>query len=435
VTIAASVHVTTRHSPPALDREPKTVALGLQANWAQFTLLVIVNGFVGAMVGLERSVMPLIATKEFGIASATAVMSFIMAFGLTKAFTNLLAGWLADRRARKSTLVAGWIVALPVPFMILAAPSWAWIIAANAVLGVSQGLTWSTTVIMKIDLAGPRRRGLAMGLNEFAGYVALGISALASGLLAARYGLRAGVAYPAVIVALAGLILSLVVRDTRQHVELESGRETREPHPGLLSIFRRSAWSDPGLFSASQAGLVNNLNDGVAWGVFPLLFTASRMSVEDMSILVAIYPVSWGVAQLVTGGLSDRWGRKTLIVSGMLLQGAALVGVAIVRDFSAWALLLLLLGIGTALVYPTLIAAVGDVADPVWRGSAVGVYRLWRDLGYVAGALIAGTMIAIAGIPVTLVAVGILTAVSGIVAAARLPETRKLFEPIAQPAE
>jgi MFS family permease len=403
-----------------------TIALGLRANWKQFTLLVVVNAFVGAMVGLERSVLPVIATEEFHITSTTAVLSFVAIFGLAKAFTNLSSGWLADRHARRATLLIGWLVALPVPLLILWAQSWWWIVAANAFLGINQGLTWSTTVIMKIDLVGPRRRGLAMGLNECAGYAAVAGAGIVSAVAASHYGLRGGAAYPGVIIALGGLSLSWLVRDTADHVRLETkqraARSTPDDHPRLSTILRRSMWSDAGLFSVSQAGFVNNLNDGLAWGVFPLVFTASGLSLGETSILAAIYPATWGFCQLATGPLSDRWGRTKPIVSGMLLQGIALIAMTTVSGFDAWAAVLVVLGVGTALVYPALLAAVGDVALPSWRGAAVGVYRLWRDLGYVAGALLAGWLADVFGIPLAINAIGVITMASGIVVAIRLHE-------------
>jgi len=404
----------------------KRIALGLRANWKQFTLLVVVNAFVGAMVGLERSVLPVIATEEFRITSTTAVLSFIAIFGLAKAFTNLASGWLADRHARRATLLIGWLVALPVPLLILWAQSWWWIVAANAFLGINQGLTWSTTVIMKIDLVGPRRRGFAMGLNEFAGYAAVAGAGVVSAVAASHFGLRAGAAYPGVIIALAGLLLSWFVRDTGDHVRLETAQhamsDTPHERPRLLTILRRSMWSDAGLFSVSQAGFVNNLNDGLAWGVFPLVFTASGLTLRETSILAAIYPATWSVFQLATGPLSDRWGRTKPIVGGMLFQGIALIAMTMVSGFEAWAIALTALGVGTALVYPALLAAVGDVAHPSWRGIAVGVYRLWRDLGYVAGALLAGVLADAFGIPFAINVIGVLTVASGLLVAVRLRE-------------
>ncbi len=398
------------------------IALGLRANWKQFTLLVIVNAFVGAMVGLERAVLPVIATEEFRVASTTAVLSFIATFGIAKAFTNLAAGWMADRRTRRPILLLGWLVAIPVPFLILHAPGWTWIVAANALLGINQGLAWSTTVIMKIDLVGARRRGLAMGLNEFAGYVSVGMAGLGGGYLASQFGLRAGLAYAGLAIVAAGLTLSLFVHETAPHVHFESAsapRRASADRPTLRQILVRSLWSDAGLFSVSQAGLVNNLNDGLAWGVFPLLLLKSGLDLRQMSVLVAIYPVTWGLSQLATGALSDYWGRKRPIVAGMLVQAVALGAMTIAHSFAAWATALAGLGVGTALVYPTLLAAVGDMAHPSWRGIAVGVYRLWRDLGYVFGALIAGTLADLFGTSVAINAVGVLTAFSGVVFALR----------------
>ena len=402
--------------------------LGLRANWRQFVLLVIVNAFVGAMVGLERSVMPIIATTQFHVASTTAVLSFIATFGLTKALTNLAAGWLADSGARRRTLLAGWIVALPIPFMIYEAPNWSWIVAANGLLGINQGLAWSSTVIMKIDLVGPRRRGFAMGLNEFAGYVAVGMAGLVSGVVATRYGLQTGAAAVGLVVALTGLGLSWFVRETAQHVQRESADTGSQQRPRLGEVITRSMWSDAGLFSVSQAGLVNNLNDGLAWGVFPLVFLQSGLSVQETSMLAAIYPITWGVCQLATGALSDYWGRKRPIVIGMTLQGAALFSVPLAHSWFGWALALATLGLGTALVYPTMLAAIGDLATPSWRGTAIGVYRLWRDLGYVAGALLAGVLTDFFGTSIAIRAIALLTVCSGIVVAIRLREPRAAMD-------
>jgi MFS family permease len=397
------------------------IQLGLGANWRQFSLLVLINAFVGAMLGLERAVLPVVATTEFGVASTTAALSFIATFGLTKALSNLAAGGLADRRSRRFTLIAGWAVALPVPLIIMWAPSWWWIVAANALLGVNQGLAWSATVIMKIDLVGPRRRGLAMGLNEFAGYLAL-----ASGVVATTYGLRAGPAYIGIAIATVGLVLSaLFVRETQHHAAHEErSASTSGDQPSSAQLLRRSLWTDRRLFSVSQAGLVNNLNDGLAWGVFPILFASAALSLTELSALVALYPAVWGVFQLVTGPLSDRWGRKWLIVTGMVLQGIALVAMAKTSGVMAWIPALTALGIGTALVYPTLLAAVGDIARPSWRGTAVGVYRLWRDLGYVAGALLAGMVADAFGVPAAIGTVGIVTILSGLLVALRFEERR-----------
>lgn len=407
--------------------DARIVRLGLSANRLQFALLVVVSAFVGAMVGLERAVLPIVAANDFGVVSTAAVLSFIATFGLAKALTNLATGWLVDRRGRKPILVFGWALALPVPLIILWAPNWWWIVAANALLGVNQGLTWSTTVIMKIDLVGPRRRGLAMGLNEFAGYLAVGVAAIGSGLLAGALGLRAGPAYLGIAIALAGLLLSVFfVRETSPHAALEVAEqaEAAAARPRLSQLLRRSLWSDRELFSVSQAGFVNNLNDGLAWGVFPLMFMAAGLSLSQTGALAATYPAVWGICQLWTGALSDRWGRKWLIVVGMIIQGLALGAIASTSGILPWSVALVALGIGTALVYPTLLAAVGDIAHPSWRGAAIGVYRLWRDLGYVAGALIAGVLADALGIAAAVGAIGALTVLSGAGVAIRFSETR-----------
>jgi MFS family permease len=410
--------------PPVI--ETRDVRLGLAANWQQFLLLVVVNGFVGAMVGLERAVLPIVAVNEFGIGSTAAVLSFIATFGLTKALSNVAAGWLMDRRGRRDTLVIGWLLGLPVPILILWAPSWWWIVGANALLGVNQGLTWSTTVVMKIDLVGPRRRGFAMGLNEFAGYIAVAIAAFGSGLAATNYGLRAGPAYLGLAICTVGLLLSLLfVRETSAHVELEEANLSRlTARPRLRQLLRQSLWSDRRMFSLSQAGFMNNLNDGLAWGVFPLLFVAAGLSVRELGAMAAIYPATWGICQLATGGLSDRWGRRWLIVAGMTMQGLALITMAVIRAPSAWSIALVALGIGTAMVYPTLLAAVGDIARPAWRGAMIGVYRLWRDLGYVAGALLAGVLADAFGLAAAIGVIGVMTALSGVIFGIRFPETR-----------
>lgn len=404
--------------------------LGLRENWRQFALLVLVNAFVGAMVGLERTVLPLLGEREFGLASKTAALSFIATFGVVKAFTNLLAGRLGDRYGRKHVLVAGWLFAVPVPFLVILAPTWGWIVVANVFLGVNQGLAWSTAVIMKIDLVGPRQRGLAMGLNEFAGYLAVALSALATGVIASHYGLRPEPFYLGIAVAAVGLALSvLFVRDTSAHAHGEARAHAEATGvaagdaPPLRELFARGTWRDPALSSASQAGLVNNLNDGLAWGLFPLFFAAAGMSVQQIGILAFVYPATWGVSQLWTGALSDRWGRKWMIVGGMLLQAAALAAMVVWRGFSAWIVAGIALGLGTALVYPTLLAAIGDVAHPAWRGSSVGVYRLWRDLGYAVGALLAGGIADAFGMDSAIVVVAALTAASGVLVALRMPET------------
>ena len=406
------------------------VRLGLRENWAQFSLLVIVNAFVGAMVGLERSILPAIAEQEFGIAARTAILSFIAAFGITKALSNYLAGRLADRFGRKLVLIAGWLFAVPVPFLLMTAPNWRWVIVANVLLGISQGLTWSVTVIMKIDLAGPRERGLAMGLNEFAGYFAVAASALATGWIAAKYGLRPEPFYMGVGFVVCGLFLSLfAVRETRHHVAHEAGmREAPEGLPSQREVFLRTTLTDRNLSSVTQAGLVNNLNDGMAWGLFPLFFAASQMNLQQIGVLAAVYPATWGVAQLFTGPWSDRIGRKWLIASGMWVQAAGICVVIVSSAMTGFAVGGVLLGIGTAMVYPTLLAAIGDVTHPAMRGSSVGVYRLWRDLGYALGALLSGAIADALGLSAAMAAVAALTFGSGIVVAIRMSETLPMRE-------
>ncbi|MDX1253404.1 MAG: MFS transporter [Gammaproteobacteria bacterium] len=402
------------------------IRLGLRENLGQFSLLVLVNAFVGAMVGLERSILPAIAEQEFHIAARAAILSFIVVFGVTKALTNYFAGRLSDRYGRKHVLVAGWLVAAPVPFVLMWAPDWNWIVGANVLLGVSQGLTWSTTVIMKIDLVGPKQRGLAMGLNEFAGYFAVAGSALATGWLAARYGLRPEPFYLGIVYVVLGLLLSvLVVRETQHHVahEVRAHHDNGAALPSQGEIFRRTSLTDRNLSSVSQAGLVNNLNDGMAWGLFPLIFAAAGMTLAQIGILAAIYPAVWGLSQIFTGALSDRIGRKQLIVWGMWVQAAGIVITALTADFFGFGLGAVLLGVGTAMVYPTLLAAIGDVAHPAWRASAVGVYRLWRDLGYAVGALLAGITADVFGLTAAVWVVAGLTFLSGVIAAARMNET------------
>jgi MFS family permease len=405
----------------------KEVRLGLRENLPQFTLLVIVNAFVGAMIGMERSILPAIAEEEFHLAARAAILSFIVVFGVTKALTNYLAGRLSDRFGRKQVLVGGWLVAAPVPFLLMWAPSWSWVLVANALLGVSQGLTWSTTVIMKIDLAGPQRRGLAMGLNEFAGYFAVAGSALCTGWVAEHYGLRPQPFYLGVALAALGLLLSaFVVRETRHHVTAESklyGAPVTEGQISQREVFWRTTLLDKDLSSVSQAGLVNNLNDGMAWGLFPLFFAAAQMDLGQIGTLAAIYPATWGIAQLFTGAWSDRVGRKWLIASGMWVQALGIAAVAVSSGFAGFAAGAVLLGVGTAMVYPTLLAAIGDVAKPSWRASSVGVYRLWRDLGYALGAVLAGVTADELGLAPAMWIVAALTATSGLIVALRMRET------------
>ena len=403
------------------------VRLGLRENLAQFTLLVVVNAFVCAMVGLERSILPAIAEREFQLAARTGLLSFIVVFGIAKALTNYGAGRISDRFGRKHVLVAGWLAAVPVPFLLMWAPTWNWILAANALLGVSQGLTWSMTVIMKIDLVGARQRGLAMGLNEFAGYLAVAGSALATGWVAAHYGLRPQPFYLGIGFVAIGLMLSaILVRETHHHVSHEAkilGGPAAEGLPTNRQVFWRTSVVDRNLSSVTQAGLVNNLNDGMAWGLFPLVFAAAGLDLAQIGLLAAIYPATWGFAQLFTGALSDVTGRKPLIVWGMWIQAVGIVLVAVADEFTGFTAGAVLLGIGTAMVYPTLLAAIGDVAHPAWRASAVGVYRLWRDLGYAIGALLAGLVADAFGLQAAMWSVAMLTLASGALSAARMSET------------
>jgi MFS family permease len=403
------------------------VRLGLRENWQQFSLLVLVNAFVGGMVGLERTVVPLIGSEEFKIASTTVIVSFIVSFGVVKALANLVSGHFADVYGRKSMLILGWLIGLPVPFMIGWGPSWGWVIAANALLGISQGFTWSMTVIMKIDLVGPKSRGLAVGLNEFAGYLSVGVTAFLTGYIAQHYGLRPEPFYLGIGYSVLGLLLSiLLVRDTRHHVGLEITRHaSSEETAGFWQVFRRASIGDRNLFAASQAGLVNNLNDGMSWGIFPLLFAGFGLGVEKIGILKAIYPVVWGVLQTVTGPLSDRWGRKGLIVAGMWVQAGGLLLTAATHDFGWWFVASVLLGVGTAMVYPTLIASVSDASHPSWRARSLSVYRFWRDLGYAIGALAAGIMTDLFGAALAITAIGTLTFGSGVVVAVFMKERRR----------
>ena len=406
---------------------PPSPRLGLRENLPQFSLLVLVNAFVGAMVGMERAILPAIAQEQLQLAASVGVLSFIVVFGLSKALTNYVAGRLSDAVGRKAVLVAGWLVAAPVPFLLMWAPSWAWVLVANLFLGVSQGLTWSTAVIMKIDLAGPKQRGLAMGLNEFAGYFAVALSAAATGFIAARFGLRPEPFYLGVGFVALGLGLSLfAVRETRHHVAHEA-EQLGAPAATLSprEVFWRTSWHDRNLASVSQAGLVNNLNDGMAWGLFPLFFAAAHLDIDQIGILAAIYPATWGVAQIFTGALSDRVGRKWLIASGMWVQAIGIAVIVLAGGFAGFALGCALLGVGTAMVYPTLLAAIGDVAHPSWRASAVGVYRLWRDLGYAVGAVLAGLTADALGLAAAMWVVAALTLASGLQVALRMQETHR----------
>ncbi len=409
------------------------IKLGLKENWQQFTLLVLVNMMVGGMVGLERTVVPLVGTEEFKIGSDVVVFSFIIAFGVVKAFTNLISGVLADKYTRKKVLIWGWLVGLPVPFMLAWGPSWNWILLANVLLGVSQGLAWSMTVNMKIDLVGPKKRGFAMGLNEAAGYGAVGLTALLTGYLASHYGLRPQPFFIGIVYTIVGLLLSIfVVKDTRKHAQLEATQVAvttsaeKQKKPNLFWVFKETSFKNKNLFAVSQAGLINNLNDGMSWGVFPLLFISMGVGLEGVGWIKAIYPVVWGVGQIITGPLADKIGRKPLIVCGMFVQvlGHLVIGLEFLNPLTSGIVGSVLLGIGTAMVYPALLAAVSDAAHPSWRASSLGVYRFWRDMGYAIGALMAGIVGNFFGLMWAVHIAGIVTFISGIVVWVKMKETK-----------
>lgn len=394
------------------------VTLGLRANWKQFTLLVIVNAFVGGMIGLERTIIPQIATTDFGLAAKTAVLSFIVVFGVTKALTNYYTGAWANRFGRKNLLVAGWMLALPVPLLLIYAPSWTWIIAANIFLGVSQGLTWSSTVVMKIDLVGEKDRGFAMGLNEFAGYVALAAVAFLTGWIASSYGLRPYPFYIGIGIGVMGLLMSwLWIKDTHHHVKLES---TSSTIPLLKNVFWNTTWKHRNLGSITQAGLVNNLNDGMVWGLFPLLLVSKGFDLHETGIIVATYPAVWGLGQLYTGKLADQYCKKTLLFLGMLIQGLALLAMTWIHTYWWFIILSALLGIGTAIVYPTFLAAISDYTHPDQRPKSIGIFRLWRDLGYALGAVLTGLIADQFGLIAPIVAIGSLTIISSILVKYRM---------------
>lgn len=413
-------------SPDASVAATPRARLGLRANAGQFGLLVLINAFVGGMVGLERTLVPLVGEREFGLGSELVLFSFVLTFGVVKAFSNALSGAWADRASRKAVLMAGWLVGVPVPFLLAWGPEWGHILAANALLGVSQGLAWSMTVTMKIDLVGPRGRGLAMGLNEAAGYGAVGVTALVTGLWAAQSGLRPdpfllGIGYTG-----AGLLLSaFLVRDTGGHVRAEAAGAPPAPTRRWTWVARRTSWGDPTLCAASQAGLVNNLADAVSWTVFPLLFAAGGLGVGTIGVVVALYPLVWGLGQVGTGALADRYGRKPLVVGGLALQalGLAVVGLGTAVPLTSGVTGSLLLGVGTALAYPALLAVVGDVAEPAWRASAVGIYRFWRDMGYAVGAIVAGIVAGLAGLAWAVLAAAGLTVASAAFAARAMRES------------
>ena len=411
------------------------IRLGLQANAAQFALLVAVNALVGGMVGQQQTVLPLLAEGEFGLTGYTFIFTYVAAFGITKAIANWFAGTFSDRYGRKPVLLVGWLFAVPVPLMLILAPNWGWVVAANVLLGINQGLTWSTTVVMKIDLVGPRQRGLAMGLNEAAGYGAVAVTSLFAGYLAGEFGLRPapfllGIFY----IALALLLSGVFVRETRGHAALEATQHTPRTdgmhdhlHADLTDrqIWAQTSLTEPALSSASQAGLVNNLNFGLSWGLFPLLFATADLPVGQIGLLFALYPGVWGAGQLITGALSDRVGRKHLITGGMTTQAVALATIAASDGFTGWATGTALLGAGTAMVYPTLLAVIGDVAHPAWRGRAVGVYRVWRDLGYAVGAVLGGIVADLVSLQAAVWVAAAISGGSATVVAVRMYETHR----------
>jgi MFS family permease len=414
--------------------ETNQIRLGLRENLGQFSLLVLINVFVGMMVGLERTVVPLIGEKEFGLVSKTAIVSFIVGFGITKAICNLFAAHVSETVGRKKVLVVGWLIGLPVPFIIILANHWFWFDAANVLLGVNQALCWSMTVIMKVDLVGPKRRGFALGLNEFAGYLALGFTAWITGYIAAVYALRPQPFYLGIGVVFAGLLVSFFfAKETRHYATLEAKMHhvpatnrdednSRQPH-SMREIFALTSWKDRNLFTCSQAGLVNNLNDGMSWGIYPLFFASLGLGVAAIGTIKAVYPVSWSILQLVTGPLSDRWGRKWLIAGGMVVQAGGIWLTVQVPIYAAWMIGAVLQGVGTAMVYPTLLAAISDVAHPEWRATAMGAYRFWRDLGYALGALISGVIADLLGMRVAIQVVAVLTLFSGLQVALGMRET------------
>jgi MFS family permease len=394
------------------------VQLGLKENWKQFTLLLIVNGFVGGMVGLERSILPELAEKEFHLAATTAILPFIVVFGIVKAITNYYTGSLANRFGRRKLLIAGWIFGLPIPFILMFANSWNWIIAANVLLGINQGLAWSSTVVMKIDLVGERQRGFAMGLNEFAGYIAVAAVAFLTGWMAAEYGLRPYPFYIGVVLVILGLLISIfLIKDTQHHVALES---TDHAVPRLKHLFRDVSWKDPNLGSVTQAGLINNLNDGMAWGIFPIVLASKGFNLSEIGIVTAIYPAVWGVGQLFTGAMADRYPKKILLSLGMLIQAIALLAFALAGSLLHFAILSVILGWGTAMVYPTFLATVAEHTHPLDRAKSIGIFRLWRDLGYAIGAVLTGLLSDWFGITAAIVFIGVLTLISAIIIQMRM---------------
>ena len=391
----------------------KQVQLGLIENWKQFTILVIINAFVGGMIGLERSILPQIAEVEFQIAAKTAILSFIVVFGIVKAITNYFTGALANRMGRKNLLTIGWLISIPVPFILMFADSWNWIVAANVLLGINQGLTWSSTVVMKIDLVGEKQRGFAMGLNEFAGYVALALVAFFTGWVASEYGLRPYPFYIGIVLSLLGFFASwLLVKDTKYHVATET---TTSKVPKLTNIFWQTSWKNKTLGSVTQAGLINNLNDGMAWGLFPILLAAKGFSLAQIGVVTAIYPAVWGLGQLFTGKMADHFCKKDLLFLGMLLQGLSLIVLLFANTMTHFVILSSVLGWGTAMVYPTFLATVAENTHPADRANSIGVFRLWRDLGYAIGAIVTGVVADAFGVNTSVLVIGLLTIFSAVI--------------------
>lgn len=389
------------------------VKLGLKENRHQFFLLVLINAFVGGMVGLERSILPQIAEKEFAIAAKTAILSFIVVFGIVKAITNYYTGALANRFGRKNLLIAGWMVGAPIPFILMYAPDWNWVIAANVLLGINQGLAWSSTVVMKIDLVGEKQRGFAMGLNEFAGYLAVAMVAFLTGWIASEYDVRPYPFYIGIVLVALGLAGSIfLIKDTRHHLAKESATNNV---PKLKNVFWDTTWRDKNLGSVTQAGLINNLNDGMAWGIFPILLASKGFSIEQIGIITAVYPAVWGIGQLFTGKMADTFCKKNMLYTGMLLQAVALIALVWANSMLSYILLSVLLGWGTAMVYPTFLATVAENTNPQDRAKSIGIFRLWRDLGYAIGAILTGIIADLLSINSAIIFIGILTFISALI--------------------
>ena len=395
------------------------IKLGLKENWKQFTVLVIVNAFVGGMVGLERSIFPKFAEVEFGVASKTAILSFITAFGITKALSNYFAGKLANKFGRKNLLLLGWMIAIPIPFILINATSWNWVIFANILLGINQGLAWSSTVVMKIDLVGEKNRGLAMGLNEFAGYFAVGLFAFLSGVIAEKYGIRPFPFYLGIGLSIIGFLITLFfIKDTRVFVKKETTTNTSEK---LNHVFLETTFKNKTLSSITQAGLVNNLNDGMIWGLLPILLLSLNYNTQNIGIIVAIYPTVWGIGQLVTGRMSELYSKKTMLFWGMLIQGIAIIFIPISSNFITLSIISGILGLGTALVYPTFLSAIAQATQPNQRAESIGVFRFWRDIGYAFGAISTGIIADVYGIEYAIYCIGFITMLSSVIIKIRMP--------------